>query len=726
MPTNKEIFNSKMNALANSINTKAGTTGAKDLDALKTAVDGITVGVDTSSDTVAAGVMLSGYTAHDSTGTQVTGNIASQAAQTITPTTSDQTIAAGKYLTGAQTIKGDANLVAANIADGVTIFDVTGTHSGGGTKPSYLISDGDTVSTIYFNKDYALASWCALLTGWVTDPDSGLDVVQIGLGYLFAVDLTSGNYALVWNDGVTVTPIWASTAVPAYGVTTAGWQVGYFTPSSSISVTMSNIIQAFQTIMDDVVAKDDIAFGDHGGGGGKDHTFDVPTVNGTNTYSGSSQSPTLTGYYSDFMTLTGDTSETNAGSYSITVSLKDTTNCQWRDGTTAAKTVAWSIAKAELPKPTLSDGAITLNESTTSGTFTVTRSGNGAITATSSNPTKISASVSGTTVTVTALDTSAEATANITITVAEGTNYLAYTATDVKCVVSIEVASYYSASVSGLGASNPASVTFTKDTHFPTSFDEWTDANNNVFIKIPTMYRTITATSNGQITGFTVSTAPINANSQPYSVFVGPNNNILPYVCIGVNLTTSGAIANKRAAAVALGTGYQLYDWQFQKLFTDLCLVISQNVNFNDGSTTISSYLGVTGIAYTNWVDGVAGINGEWVIAYDPADYVNEPTANTSGYISVGYARPTSNGEVKKLGYDSNNPFFNYPNETEVNADFNTYYCDGYFYAADSSKPVSTNIGQDNNGMGLWRTVSSTNWAPTTAYYGRLCYRPIS
>lgn len=62
----------------------------------------------------------------------VGSSIQRQAAQTITPTTTDQTIASGKYLTGAQTIKGDANLVAANIADGVTIFGVTGTHQGGG------------------------------------------------------------------------------------------------------------------------------------------------------------------------------------------------------------------------------------------------------------------------------------------------------------------------------------------------------------------------------------------------------------------------------------------------------------------------------------------------------------------------------------------------------------------------------------------------------------------
>lgn len=65
-----------------------------------------------------------------------------KAAATYTPGTADQTIASDQYLAGAQTVKGDTNLVAGNIKSGVTIFGVTGTHSGG-TTPSGTVSITD-------------------------------------------------------------------------------------------------------------------------------------------------------------------------------------------------------------------------------------------------------------------------------------------------------------------------------------------------------------------------------------------------------------------------------------------------------------------------------------------------------------------------------------------------------------------------------------------------------
>lgn len=80
-----------------------------------------------------------------------------------------------------------------------------------------------------------------------------------------------------------------------------------------------------------------------GGGSGKDHTFDIPQISGTYGYSGSSQEPTIVGYYSDFMTLSGDTTATDIGTHTIVVTLKDINNCQWRDGSTTPKNINWNI-----------------------------------------------------------------------------------------------------------------------------------------------------------------------------------------------------------------------------------------------------------------------------------------------------------------------------------------------------------------------------------------------
>ena len=84
--------------------------------------------INTNTGVVTAGVSTAGYLDNSATKTL---QLTTKSAATIVPGITDQTIAAGQYLTGTQTIKGDANLIAANIASGVSIFGVTGTHEGG-------------------------------------------------------------------------------------------------------------------------------------------------------------------------------------------------------------------------------------------------------------------------------------------------------------------------------------------------------------------------------------------------------------------------------------------------------------------------------------------------------------------------------------------------------------------------------------------------------------------
>ena len=143
----------------------------------------------------------------------------------------------------------------------------------------------------------------------------------------------------------------------------------------------------------------------------------VPSQSGSLTYNGKAQSPSWANYNTLAMEIGGTTSGTTAGSYSATFTPLD--GYKWSDGTTAAKTVKWSIAKAA-GTLSLSASSLALTYSKTSGTVTVTRSGTGAVSATSSNTAAATVSVSGTTITVTA---KANGSATITVNVAADGNY---------------------------------------------------------------------------------------------------------------------------------------------------------------------------------------------------------------------------------------------------------------------------------------------------------------
>lgn len=263
-----------------------------------------------------------------------------------------------------------------------------------------------------------------LATGWTYSPTGALTEETKNITILY----TEGGVSVQATQAITVQK--ASFAVPNQGsplVYTGGQQSPEWTGYDSAEMTIggtgaatdAGTYQAIFSLKDKVGTQ-------WADGTTEDKTvswsigrasMNTPTQSGSLTYNGSAQSPSWSGYDSSKMTLGGTTSGTNAGSYNAT--FTPTANYQWMDGTTSAKTVAWSIQKAA-GSLSISPESMTLDTSTTSKVITVTRAGTGAISAQSSAPTIASVSVSGNKVTVTGL---ANGSATITISVAADTNY---------------------------------------------------------------------------------------------------------------------------------------------------------------------------------------------------------------------------------------------------------------------------------------------------------------
>ena len=265
-----------------------------------------------------------------------------------------------------------------------------------------------------------------LATGWTYSPTGALAEGTQSVTIVY----TEGGVSAQASQAITVQK--ASFAVPSQGsplVYTGGQQSPDWTGYDSAEMTIGGTSAAtdagtYQAIFS---LKDKV--GTQWADGTTDDksvswsigraSVSTPTQSGTLTYNGSAQSPSWNGYDSSKMTMGGTTSGTNAGSYNAT--FTPTSNYQWTDGATTAKTVAWSIQKAA-GSLSISPTSMTLDTSATSKVITVTRSGTGAISAQSSAPTVASVSVSGNQVTVTGLQNGS---ATITVSVAADTNYTA-------------------------------------------------------------------------------------------------------------------------------------------------------------------------------------------------------------------------------------------------------------------------------------------------------------
>jgi hypothetical protein len=143
-----------------------------------------TGGLITASTTQTAGYVAAGTKS-------ATKQLTTQAAKTVTPSTSNQTaVASGKYTTGAITVKGDANLKAANILKGVSIFGVAG---------SLEVPKVATGSFEITDWDHSLTSWKHLTVSGLPFKPSHVKIFYTGYNNANGGDPTWGIYAIDAN-----------------------------------------------------------------------------------------------------------------------------------------------------------------------------------------------------------------------------------------------------------------------------------------------------------------------------------------------------------------------------------------------------------------------------------------------------------------------------------------------------------------------------------------------
>ena len=131
-----------------------------------------TVTPSTSSQTaVASGVYTTGAVTVAAIPSTYVKPSATKGATTYTPNTSNQTIAAGTYCSGAQTIKGDANLVASNIKKGTSIFGVSGSYEG--TAGEDVTAETNEYTSLLTSLESAIDSLPDVGSGSDSLPDVG-------------------------------------------------------------------------------------------------------------------------------------------------------------------------------------------------------------------------------------------------------------------------------------------------------------------------------------------------------------------------------------------------------------------------------------------------------------------------------------------------------------------------------------------------------------------------
>jgi len=156
-----------------------------------------------------------------------------------------------------------------------------------------------------------------------------------------------------------------------------------------------------------------------------------PTVTvGTYTYNGSAQGPSIvwpTGSQENCVVT--NATKVNAGEYTLTIALKNSSKMIWQDLTTADLTFNYTINKAT-GTVSVSPSSVTIDANSSTATANVSFTGDGVLTVVNNATTIYNMNYDSSTkvITITDLDETS-GTGTVTITLAEGNNYLGATTT---------------------------------------------------------------------------------------------------------------------------------------------------------------------------------------------------------------------------------------------------------------------------------------------------------
>lgn len=337
----------------------------------------------------------------------------------------------------------------------------------------------------------------------------------------------------------------------------------------------------------------------------------------------------------------------------------------------------------------------------------------------------------------------------------------------------------------GLGYTiNASTIDSDFDSFYPwCEMKEVTDDLGNVFIRIPKFYTKITKNANGtfkhQISGCRYDGFG--------TLFVDGKGNEIDYILVGkyegsydseksrmmsksgqtvkVNIT----LPNYRKACVAVGEGYQQYDFLIDAIIKELFLIEFATTHcqsimngFTNGSNTAALITGHT--------DCVATPSGSWNTGHTATDTEDCTTCNTDGYHACKYRgienpwgntwtfcdginfnkekiyicespteyasdkydapytymgdRVMADGYVKTVKPFSKNPLIGYT--SEIGANGNTHYSDYHYQSETGTVLLCGGQWGDGGTAGLW--LWSGDNSSSFAYGvigGRLCYKPI-